>query len=196
MREVPQPPLRRWLYWPIKLAYSDMRFWRWFQWHGWSVGSSGLERTWYGWTFHLGPLLVLFGSSKRKVMTLSEYSRWLDWYVDYYQELDYRNRSHASKRIAQLTIELERAKEIATGNGARWQKSAELCLRRQDEIRRLRAAITVMTGYGRPVERDADHELRLVHKIGRETLALSERPAEVPLEPLAPRHDSSAERRE
>jgi hypothetical protein len=75
------------MYWPIKLNFSlNARWWSWFTWHGWEIGATGLERLWFGWTFHLGPIKVMFGSKKRKMMTLEEYDKWLRWYCDYYQE--------------------------------------------------------------------------------------------------------------
>jgi hypothetical protein len=54
---------KRYLWWPVKLRWKWGRLgrWNWFGWHGWQVGFEGLERRVFGWAFHLGPVLLLFG---------------------------------------------------------------------------------------------------------------------------------------
>jgi hypothetical protein len=54
---------KRFEMWPIHVEFaSDKYTWRsWFTWHGWEVGADGLGKLVYGWTFHLGPLKIMFG---------------------------------------------------------------------------------------------------------------------------------------
>jgi len=54
------------LYWPIRLQWKsaakhDSRLLSWFAWHGWQVGWKEPAHGLFGWTFHLGRLIVLFG---------------------------------------------------------------------------------------------------------------------------------------
>lgn len=57
---------KRWLYWPIRFAWArhDRRLLSWFTWHGWQTMN---ER--YGWTFHIGRLLVYFGKEAELTVT-------------------------------------------------------------------------------------------------------------------------------
>jgi hypothetical protein len=40
---------------------KDPRSTSWFRTHGWEVGFDGIEQRVFGWTLHLGPVIVLFG---------------------------------------------------------------------------------------------------------------------------------------
>jgi hypothetical protein len=55
---------KRYLNWPVSLHFQTrLGAWRsWFKTHGWQVGWDGIEQRVYGWTLHLGPLKVCFGS--------------------------------------------------------------------------------------------------------------------------------------
>lgn len=49
-------------FWPIRVQWAandGMRCW--FTWHGWQVGWVEPAHGLFGWTFHLGRLLILFG---------------------------------------------------------------------------------------------------------------------------------------
>lgn len=55
---------KRYLYWPIFLRWGS-RSHKFITWHGWSVGYEGLEQKVFGWTLHVGPLKICFGSVTR-----------------------------------------------------------------------------------------------------------------------------------
>lgn len=60
------PAEKRYFKWPIRLRWGARRSSAWFTWHGIEHGPDRLWRVWYGWTFHLGRLKVLFGPDWRK----------------------------------------------------------------------------------------------------------------------------------
>lgn len=54
------------LYWPIRVEWKsaakhDSRLVSWFTWHGWQAGWAGMGHGVFGWTFHFGRLIVIFG---------------------------------------------------------------------------------------------------------------------------------------
>jgi hypothetical protein len=56
---------KRYLYWPVFLRWQRNGSHRFITWHGWSVGYEGLEQGVFGWTLHIGPLKICFGSMSR-----------------------------------------------------------------------------------------------------------------------------------
>lgn len=58
-------PYERRAWWPIFLRWSWFgRWWR-LAWHGWEIDADGPSQRVFGQTFHLGPLKVCFGRSRR-----------------------------------------------------------------------------------------------------------------------------------
>ena len=55
---------KRYLYWPIFLRWG-LTSHKLITWHGWSVGYEGMEQKVFGWTLHIGPLKICFGSVSR-----------------------------------------------------------------------------------------------------------------------------------
>lgn len=51
--------------WPIRLKWGAQMSSRWFDWHGWELGSDRLWRQVFGWTYHMGRLKVIFGGHGR-----------------------------------------------------------------------------------------------------------------------------------
>lgn len=56
---------KRYLYWPVFLRWNRLGSHKFITWHGWSVGYEGLEQKVFGWTLHIGPLKICFGSVSR-----------------------------------------------------------------------------------------------------------------------------------
>lgn len=61
----------RYVYWPIRLGWRWREYrsgpWRWrLNRHGWQIGWDGPDARVFGWTLHVGPLLVKFGPSLRR----------------------------------------------------------------------------------------------------------------------------------
>lgn len=55
---------KRYLYWPIFLRWNKISH-KFITWHGWQLGYEGLEQKVFGWTLHVGPLKICFGSTAR-----------------------------------------------------------------------------------------------------------------------------------
>jgi hypothetical protein len=53
----------RYVWWPVRVGWHlQGRPWRqFFAWHGWQVGSDGIEQRVFGQTFHIGRLFIAFG---------------------------------------------------------------------------------------------------------------------------------------
>jgi hypothetical protein len=70
----------RFYLWPIRVRWAPGRATRWFDWHGWQVGTESVSRVKtsracmpgyrrvFGQTLHLGPLLVMFGPRPRPLV--------------------------------------------------------------------------------------------------------------------------------
>lgn len=56
---------KRYLYWPIYLRWQRRAATKFITWHGWSVGYEAMEQKVFGWTLHIGPLKICFGSANR-----------------------------------------------------------------------------------------------------------------------------------
>ncbi len=56
---------KRYLYWPIFFRWQRKASHKFFNWHGWQLGYEGLEQKVFGWTLHIGPLKICFGSTAR-----------------------------------------------------------------------------------------------------------------------------------
>lgn len=62
-------PPGRYVYWPIRLGWRWQEYrdgpWRYgLAWHGWQIGRDGPGKAVFGWTVHVGPLLVRFGPKR------------------------------------------------------------------------------------------------------------------------------------
>lgn len=55
---------KRYLYWPIRFGWREFGPIGFIDWHGWEVGYYRPSIRLFGWTLHIGRLLIKFGKSE------------------------------------------------------------------------------------------------------------------------------------